>query len=183
MSDGAGPPASVLKRVGFFLVAGAILFVLFETFGPYQPGRGYRPRPIETIGSTGAVLDRTFDGHFYLTGRINGTELAFLVDTGASTIAIGETLAQQLDLGPCRSRVYSTAAGTVRGCEASAREVEVAGLRLADVPVAVLPGADTVLLGMNVLRHFRIEQQGRQMRLSAVPSGRSGPDTKERNVP
>jgi len=179
MSDGAGPPVSVLKRVGFFLVIGAILFVLFERFGPYQPGRGYRPRPIEAINATGAVLDRTFDGHFYLSGRINGTELAFLVDTGASTVAIGEELAQQLDLGPCRSRRYATAAGTVQGCEASAREVEVAGLRLSDVPIAVLPGSDNVLLGMNVLRHFRIEQQGRQMRLTPVPRGQSGSDSKE----
>ena len=44
--------------------------------------------------------------------------------------------------------------------------MEVAGLRLSDVPVAVLPGGDTVLLGMNVLRHFRIEQQGGRMRLT-----------------
>jgi len=163
-----GPPASVLKRVGFFLVIGAILFVLFDRFGPYQSGRGYRPRPVETISASGAVLDRTFDGHFYLTGSINGQQLAFMVDTGASTIAIGEPLAARLDLGPCRSRMYSTAAGTVRGCEAVAAEVEVAGLRLSDVRVAVLPGADSILLGMNVLRHFRIEQQGRQMRLTPV---------------
>jgi clan AA aspartic protease (TIGR02281 family) len=168
MAGGNGPPASVLKRVGFFLVIGAILFVLFDRFGPYQSGRGYRPRPIETISAAGAVLDRTFDGHFYLTGSINGRQLAFMVDTGASTIAIGESLAEQLSLGSCRSRMYSTAAGTVRGCEAVAAEVEVAGLRLADVPVAVLPGADSILLGMNVLRHFRIEQQGRQMRLTPV---------------
>lgn len=168
MSDGSGPPASVLKRVGFFLVVGAILFVLFDRFGPYQSGRGYRPRPIETVSSTGAMLDRTFDGHFYLTGRINNREVAFLVDTGASTIAVGETLAKQLDLGACRSRRYTTAAGTVQGCEAVASDVEVAGLRLPDVAVAVLPGSDTVLLGMNVLRHFRIEQQGRQMRLTPL---------------
>lgn len=164
--NGSGPPASVLKRVGFFLVIGAILFVLFDQFGPYQSGRGYRPRPIETISDAGVLLDRTFDGHFYLTGSINDREVAFLVDTGASTIAIGQTLAEQLDLGPCRPRQYATAAGNVRGCESVARQVEVAGLRLPDVPVAVLPGADTILLGMNVLRHFRIEQQGRQMRLT-----------------
>ncbi len=168
MDNGAGPPASVLKRVGFFLVVGAILFVLFDQFGPYQSGRGYRPRPIETISDAGAILDRTFDGHFYLTGRINGKEVAFMVDTGASTVAIGDTLAQQLELGTCRPRQYVTAAGTVRGCEAVARQVEVAGLRLPDVPVAVLPGGETVLLGMNVLKHFRIEQQGRQMRLTPV---------------
>jgi aspartyl protease family protein len=168
MTDGSGPPASVLKRVGFFLVIGAILFVVFDQFGPYQSGRGYRPRPIETISDAGVVLDRTFDGHFYLTGSINDSDVVFMVDTGASTIAIGDSLAKRLDLGACRSRQYATAAGTVSGCEATAGEVEVAGLRLYDVPVAVLPGGDTVLLGMNVLRHFRIEQQGAQMRLTPV---------------
>jgi aspartyl protease family protein len=179
MSDGIGPPTAVLRRVGLFLVAGAILFVLFDRFGPYQSGRGYRPRPIETLTSAGAVLDRTFDGHFYLSGTINDTAVAFLVDTGASTIAIGDELARQIDLGPCRPRRYATAAGTVSGCEASAKQIEVAGLRLSDVPVAVLPGADTVLLGMNVLRHFRIEQQGRQMRLTPVVPGAGASDNKE----
>ena len=127
-------------------------------------------RPSERAGvafsEAGALIDRTFDGHFYLTGTINGRELTFMVDTGASTIAIGDTLAGKLDLGPCRPRQYSTASGTVSGCEATADRVEVAGLRLSDVPVAVLPGGDTVLLGMNVLRHFRIEQQGGRMRLT-----------------
>jgi clan AA aspartic protease (TIGR02281 family) len=166
----AGPPASVLKRAGFFLVIGAILFVLFDQFGPYQSGRGYRPRPIETVSDAGVVLDRTRDGHYYLTGTINGHEVVFMVDTGASTVAIGDSLARQLDLGTCRPRQYATAAGNVSGCEAIAGQVEVAGLRLPDVRVAVLPGGDTVLLGMNVLRHFRIEQQGRQMRLTPVLS-------------
>src|SRR5690606_23808844 len=108
VSDGTGPPASVLKRAGFFLVVGAILFVLFDQFGPYQSGRGYRPRPIETISGSGVVLERTFDGHYYLTGSINGREVVFMVDTGASTVAIGDSLARTLDLGPCRTRQYST---------------------------------------------------------------------------
>jgi clan AA aspartic protease (TIGR02281 family) len=165
MTDGSGPPASVLKRVTFFLVVGAILFALFDRFGPYQSGRGYKPRPIETVSEAGIVLDRTFDGHFYVSGAINGHAVSFMVDTGASTIAIGEDLAGRLDLGPCRPRRYATAAGTVTGCEARAATVEVAGLRLPDVPVAVLPGADTILLGMDVLRHFRIQQQGGRMEL------------------
>jgi aspartyl protease family protein len=172
VSQGIGPPGSVLLRATFFLVAGAILFVLFDRYGPYQSGRGYRPRPIETVSAAGVVLDRTFDGHFYLNGRINGSDVVFLVDTGASTVAIGEALAKRLDLGACRSRRYETASGPVQGCEASADQVEVAGLRLGGVPVAVLPGADVVLLGMNVLRHFRIEQQGRQMWLTPVDSGK-----------
>ena len=170
MTDGSGPPASVLKRVTFFLVIGAILFLLFDRFGPYQSGRGYRPRPIETVSAAGTVLERTFDGHYYVSGAINGREVPFMVDTGASTVAIGEDLARRLDLGPCRPSRYVTAAGTVEGCEARAEPVEVAGLRVPDVVVAVLPGADTILLGMSVLRHFRIEHEGGRMTL--VPPNR-----------
>ncbi|MGE0798785.1 MAG: TIGR02281 family clan AA aspartic protease [Lautropia sp.] len=168
----AAPPASVLKRATFFVVVGAILFVLFDRYGPYQSGSGYRPRPIERIDAAGAALDRTFDGHFYITGRINDRELVFMIDTGASTIALGEQQAKTLALGNCRPRRYSTAAGVVDGCVARAERVEVAGLRIHDVEVAVLPGADgTVLLGMNVLRHFRIEQQGRRMTLTPGGAG------------
>src|SRR5690606_3754937 len=105
-----------------------------------------------------------------LSGTINGREVTFMVDTGASTVAIGEDLARRLDLGPCRPSRYVTAAGTVEGCEARAETVEVAGLRVPDVAVAVLPGADTILLGMSVLRHFRIEHEGGRMTL--VPPNR-----------
>ena len=166
VAESSGPPASALKRAAFFVIVGAILFVLFDRFGPFQSGTGYRPRPIETVSASGVVLERTLDGHFYLTGQINHHTLVFMVDTGASTIAIGDRLAERLGLRDCRPRRYATAAGTVSGCEARAERVEIGGLRLAGVPVAVLPGADTNLLGMNVLRHFRIEQQGRKMHLT-----------------
>ena len=157
------PGASVLMRVTVFVVIGAVLFVLFDRFGPWQPGRGYRPRPVERIGDGGQVmLARAVDGHFHVSGRIGGRggaveRVAFMVDTGATTVAIGRELADRLELGDCRPRRYGTAAGTVDGCEARAAFVEVAGLRVPDVRVAVLPGNDVVLLGMDVLRHFAIE--------------------------
>lgn len=171
VAESSGPPASALKRAAFFVIVGAILFILFDRFGPFQSGSGYSPRPIETVSASGVVLERTLDGHFYVTGQINNHTLVFMVDTGASTIGIGNRLAERLGLGDCRPRRYSTAAGTVSGCEARADRVEIGGLRLSGVPVAVLPGDNTILLGMNVLRHFRIEQQGREMRLTPAVSG------------
>ena len=170
----SGPDASVLKRASVFVAIGAVLFVLFDQFGPYQSGRGYKLRPIERVGDGGVVsLDRGRDGHFYVSGRIGGRgheeAVAFMVDTGASTVAIGDALAGKLDLGPCQPRRYQTAAGTVDGCEAVASFVELAGLRIPDVRIAVLPDNDVVLLGMRVLRHFRIEQQGRRMVLTPLP--------------
>lgn len=169
----SGPDASVLKRASVFVAIGTVLFMLFDQFGPFQSGRGYRPRPIERLGEGQVTLERTFDGHFYVSGRIGGRSqeaaVAFMVDTGASSVAIGDALARKLDLGPCQPRRYQTASGKVDGCEAVASFVEVAGLRIPDVPIGVLPDNDVVLLGMRVLRHFRIEQQGRHMVLTPLP--------------
>lgn len=171
----SGPDTSVLKGVTLFVAIGAVLFVLFDQFGPYQSGRGYKLRPIERVGDGGVVsLDRGRDGHFRISGRIGGRgdaaePVVFLVDTGASSVSVGDALARELDLGPCKPTQYQTAAGPITGCEATADFVEVGGLRIPDVRVAVLPGYDGALLGMNVLRRFRIETQDRTMRLTPAP--------------
>ena len=161
---------NTLKRATVIVAIGAVLFLLFDRFGPFQSGRGYRPKPIEVVSGGVVQLQRTFDGHYYLNGAINGRAVVFMVDTGASTVSVGAALAERLGLGACRPVTYSTAGGSVRGCEARARELEVAGVRLSDQRVAVLPdqSKDLVLLGMSVLRHFRIETEGATMRLTPL---------------
>ena len=158
----------VLKRAAVILAIGALMFIAFERFGPYQSGRGYRPKPIEILAHDALELRRTLDGHYYANGSINRQPVVFLVDTGASTVSVSTTLAERLGLSGCRETVYRTAGGTVRGCESRAEELEVGGLRVHDVRVAVLPtqSATLVLLGMDVLRHFRIETEAGTMRLS-----------------
>jgi clan AA aspartic protease (TIGR02281 family) len=163
--------SDTLKRTTVVLAIGAAVFFAFDRWGPWQSGRGWRPKPVETVSAEGAELRRTVNGHYYASGSINGEPVVFMVDTGASTVAIGAGLAERLGLGPCRETTYRTAGGAVRGCEARADELTVAGLRLRDVRVGVLPdrGEDMLLLGMNVLRHFRIETEGGRMRLTPLP--------------
>ncbi|MCL4745945.1 MAG: retroviral-like aspartic protease family protein [Burkholderiaceae bacterium] len=160
--------ASTLKRATVFVAIGAALFVLFDRFGPYQSGGGSRPKPIEVVSGASTELRRTLNGHYYASGSINGHEVVFLVDTGATTVSVDQDTAQRLGLGACRETIYGTAAGTVRGCEARARELRVAGLSLREVRVAVMPAQrePLVLLGMNVLRHFRVETEAGTMRLT-----------------
>ena len=161
---------TTLKRATVIVAIGAIVFLLFDRFGPFQSGRGYRPKPIEVVSGGVVELKRTFDGHYYLNGAINGRAVVFMVDTGASTVSVGAALAERLDLGACRPVTYRTAGGSVRGCEARARDLEVAGARLSDQRVAVLPdqSKDLVLLGMSVLKHFRVETEGATMRLTPI---------------
>lgn len=161
--------SQALKRATVILAVGAAVFLAFDRFGPWQSGRGYRPRPVETLTADGVELRRAIDGHFHVSGSVNGRPVAFMVDTGASTVAVSAAMSQRLELGDCRPRTYGTAGGMVQGCEARADELTVAGLRLRDVRIAVLPeqSEDLALLGMNVLRHFRIETEGSTMRLRA----------------
>lgn len=151
---------------------GAVVFFAFEHFGPYQSGRGFRPRPIETVSESGLELRRTLDGHYYASGSINGEPVVFMVDTGASTVSVGQAVADRVGLEGCRPVLYGTAGGTVRGCETRARELSVGGIRARDVRVAVLPTQreDLALLGMNVLRHFRMDTAGGTMRLTPLGS-------------
>jgi aspartyl protease family protein len=66
---------------------------------------------------------------------------------------------------------YNTAAGPVQACETRVERFEVGGVLLRDARLAVMPARSDpmALLGMSVLRHFRVETQGSTMRLTPLP--------------
>ena len=58
-----------------------------------------KPATQALVTAAGTVaIDRAADGHFYAEGTINGADLRFLVDTGASAVAIGRDDARRLGL-------------------------------------------------------------------------------------
>lgn len=150
----------------------ALVWALFDRFGPFRSGAGAGLKPIERLGAGVTELERTLDGHYHISGQINGVPLVFMIDTGASRIAVDPQTAKRikLDMQKCRPANFATAAGEVIGCETTAAEVRVGGLMLRDQRVAVMPIADDrlALLGMSVLKHFRIESDGSAMRLTPL---------------
>ena len=57
-------------------------------------------------------------GHYYLTGRVNGIQLQFMVNSGATSVVLNRAAARQLDLGQLNfDTVSSTANGTVLNAE------------------------------------------------------------------
>lgn len=103
------------------------------------------------------------DGYF-VDGLINGSPVRFLVDTGATSVAMSERHAARLGL---RHRVdgrpigVGTAGGSRRAHEIQLDSLSVAGVRLSDVRAVVIDGDSPreVLLGMNVLSRFEIDQR------------------------
>lgn len=118
--------------------------------------------------SAPARLELTADsqGHFWVQGRINGSTVRFLVDTGATLISLGRSDAQRLGLNYMRGeRAASvTANGTVATWRVRLDTVEIEGMRLHNVDAMVherdLP---ITLLGMSALSRMRWQREGQKL--------------------
>lgn len=96
------------------------------------------------------------DGHLWVDGRVNGTPVRFLVDSGASvtTVSRGVANAAGLETG-MRVAMVETANGTIRMHRARAQRVEVGSIRLSDVPLLVAEQEGLNVLGMSFLSSLR----------------------------
>ncbi|MDJ0739840.1 MAG: TIGR02281 family clan AA aspartic protease [Gammaproteobacteria bacterium] len=108
------------------------------------------------------VLKR--NGGYFLDGLINGRPVRFLVDTGATSVALSEVEARRLGIQHRLEGTavgVGTAGGTARAHAISLRSLSVGGVRLDDVRAVVIEGESPrhVLLGMNVLSRFDIDQR------------------------
>ena len=100
------------------------------------------------------------NGHFEVEGRIDGRRVEFMVDTGASVIALTERDAAMLGIHPSErdySAAVQTANGTVRAAPVELNMVEIDDLVVRNVAAVVLPdGAlSDNLLGLSFLKRLR----------------------------
>ncbi len=116
---------------------------------------------------TQVVLQRNRAGHYVASGRINGEVVRFLVDTGATDVAIPAALAQRLNLKKGRKGISRTANGDTTTYKTVLDSVDLGGLVQYDVRASILPGmmGNDVLLGMSYLKHLEIIQRGKELKL------------------
>jgi len=111
-------------------------------------------------GSRSLSIPRDARGHFQTEGRIDGQRIAFMVDTGASVIALNESSAARFGLRPSRgdyNATVSTANGTIRAARTRLAMVELGGLIVRDVDAMVLPdeALSENLLGLSFLSKLK----------------------------
>jgi aspartyl protease family protein len=105
-------------------------------------------------------IPRDGRGHFATEGRIDGQRLSFMVDTGASVIALNESSAARFGLRPSRNdyrATVSTANGTVKAAPTRLAMVDIGGLIVRDVDAMVLPdeALSENLLGLSFLSKLK----------------------------
>lgn len=116
-------------------------------------------------GQDGTVM-KAGDGHFWADGEVNGARVRFLVDTGATAVALTPADAQRLGIDLSRLRYGSsvvTAGGKARAAAVKLAAVSIAGAKLEDVDALVIDkGLDASLLGMSYLGRLSSFQATRQ---------------------
>jgi aspartyl protease family protein len=101
------------------------------------------------------VLERERDGHFYADANVGSYRTHFLVDTGASIVALTGADAQAMGLDWRDSDLVGIgrgASGTVYGVPVTLDRIELGGYEATDVQAAIVPeGLDVSLLGQSFL--------------------------------
>ena len=113
------------------------------------------------------TLERESNGHFYALAKVNGQLVRFIVDTGASTVALTVEDAERLGIpiNPATFEVVGEgASGLVRGKLITLDSVEIDGKRVDNVRASVLEGSRVSLLGQSYLsRMGEVQMKGDYM--------------------
>ena len=124
-------------------------------------------QPVSFVnGSTSTlVLKRNRQGHYVTSGYINGQPVTFLLDTGATDVAVPEYIASSIGLQRGQSVRVGTANGSAVAYRTEINELKIGELRLRNLRASILPGmkSDQVLLGMSALKQVAFSQSGDEL--------------------
>jgi aspartyl protease family protein len=108
-------------------------------------------------------------GHFAAAGSLNGYPMTFLVDTGATSIAISAAEARRigLDYRAGQAGAVNTAGGVVRAWRVTFNTVRVGSISVNQVEgMVVESGLGVPLLGMSFLNRMEMRRDGQTMTLT-----------------
>lgn len=120
-----------------------------------------------TAGERVVVLDANRQGHYVGTLQLNGKPVEFLLDTGATAVAVSEAVAERTGMPRGAPYQSSTANGVVTVHRSRIAELRLGSIVLYDLEASIVPnlaGAE-ILLGMSALNHLEFSKQQQQLRL------------------
>ena len=110
------------------------------------------------------VLEPVHNGHYIVVADVDGVDVRFLVDTGASSVVLNQEDAERIGFHASNltfSQVYQTANGRIRAAPVTLDSVSIGQLQVADVPASITESSMGIsLLGMTFLRKldgFQVE--------------------------
>jgi aspartyl protease family protein len=160
----------IMLAIAWLLIMGGVYW-FFNSWDERQTN----PNPASVINQQRGelVLQRNRDGHYVADGEINGRPVVFLVDTGATWVALPTTLARQLEVRRGPAVTVQTANGPATGFQTRLDSVKLGPIEMQDIGAIVTDGMDDnmVLLGMNFLKRLELIQRGDTLTLRRPSSG------------
>lgn len=130
-----------------------------------NPNQGVQGR-VSSDGMREVILQRNKYGHYVASGQINGKDVIFMLDTGATDVSIPATLAAQLGLKRGAPATYQTANGLITSYRTRIPHITLGNIVLKDIRASINPATtseDTILLGMSFLKKIEFTQKGKQL--------------------
>lgn len=119
---------------------------------------------MQRVEGSALRIAKSLDGHFWVDGQVNGHNIRFLIDSGASFTALSESSAMAAGLNIDQSGfplVLTTANGNIEARRSNIATLQIGPLRASDLPIVVSAAfGDVNVLGMNFLsklKSWRVE--------------------------
>jgi aspartyl protease family protein len=163
-------PGKRIGRVFMVLAWCAALFLATRFFAQWEQRQENPNAVVSSEQGEGFIevkLVSNQQGHFVASGQINGQPVDFMLDTGATDVAIPASLAERLKLEKGFGVTLSTASGRTEGYRTRIERLQLGDIALRDVRALVVPGLEgnQVLLGMSALNQLEFTQRGGTMLL------------------
>ena len=164
------------KQIGksFAFIFWGLLLVFFYFFFEDKLIEQVNPNQSPQTYSIGdqqlTVLKRNRFGHYVTSGQINNQDVIFMLDTGATTVAVPSGIASQLNLPQGAAIRVNTANGVATAYQTQIRKLTLGEIELYDVRASIVPGmqGEQILLGMSVLKQVEFSQIGDELTLKLV---------------
>nr|WP_173426714.1 TIGR02281 family clan AA aspartic protease [Pseudomonas sp. StFLB209] len=158
------PPGRRAGKVLMMLAWIAGLFLATRFFGEWED-RQHNPNS-EMLSEQGdgyveVRLAGNRQGHFVGTAQLNGRPVAFMIDTGATDVAIPAEVVDELGLERGVPVTVNTANGRVQGFRTRVERLQLGQIVLHDVRALVTPSLEgrEILLGMSAMKQLEFTQR------------------------
>lgn len=148
-----------------WIIGLALLYWLFDDMLQQQFNPNQNVQSSRDGGAIEVVLEQNRAGHYVATGAINNHRALFLLDTGATQVAIPQNLATEMGLPRGAQVMVNTANGRATAYRTQLDTLQLGDIVLRDVPATIVPGmsGEQILLGMSALKQVEFSQRGNML--------------------
>jgi aspartyl protease family protein len=165
------PDPSTKLGKHFAIIAWLLLLGLLYLFFNEQIAEQLNPNRQLQSSKSGQQIIVTMQadrqGHFVGTLLLNGKPIDFLLDTGATMVAVSAEVAQLTGMKKGRAFETSTANGLTTAYQSKIDELRLGDIVLTNLDASIVPNLQGVeiLLGMSALKHLEFSKREHQLQL------------------